>query len=155
MLYSFEIKRSILKSVWSWRFTSITKIFVFLGVLILFSNGFRRNSWRLCCQVRRFKRWRVSICWFDFSDEICRMKDFELGEGKVIVIKDKDQVFAVGHKCTHYGAPLKGGVCIQSNSNCEINWGLLQWSNSLSLAWSLFQCWNRRYRGFSWNRLNS
>ncbi len=38
------------------------------------------------------------------------MKEVEVGEGKILIIKDKEKVFATGNKCTHYGAPLKTGV---------------------------------------------
>ena len=38
-----------------------------------------------------------------------RMKVFDLGEGKVLVAKDKGELHAIGHKCSHYGAPLING----------------------------------------------
>lgn len=38
------------------------------------------------------------------------MKECDLGEGKVLVIKDGDNLYATGHKCSHYNAPLKSGV---------------------------------------------
>jgi hypothetical protein len=40
------------------------------------------------------------------------MKDFELGEGRVLLIKENGKFYATGNKCTHYGAPLKTGVSI-------------------------------------------
>lgn len=41
-----------------------------------------------------------------------QMKEVEVGENKVLLVKEKGQFFALGNKCTHYGAPLsKGSYC--------------------------------------------
>merc|ERR1719394_740560 len=46
----------------------------------------------------------------DFADG--EMKEVDVGDKKALVVKDKGEIFAVGHKCTHYGAPLvKGAYC--------------------------------------------
>lgn len=37
------------------------------------------------------------------------MKEFEIDGGKIVLVKDDNKFFAVGHKCTHYGAPLAKG----------------------------------------------
>jgi len=46
------------------------------------------------------------------------LTEFELGEGKVLLVKDKGQVFATGHKCTHYAAPLKSGAYLNGTVRC-------------------------------------
>ena len=39
------------------------------------------------------------------------MKEVPVGNDKVLLIKDKNNTFyAVGNKCSHYGAPLVKGV---------------------------------------------
>ncbi|RUS78071.1 hypothetical protein EGW08_014151, partial [Elysia chlorotica] len=41
-----------------------------------------------------------------------QMKEVEVGEHKVLLVKEGDQFYALGNKCTHYGAPLsKGSYC--------------------------------------------
>ncbi|GFR86765.1 apoptosis-inducing factor 3-like protein [Elysia marginata] len=41
-----------------------------------------------------------------------QMKEVEVGGQKVLLVKDSDQFYALGNKCTHYGAPLsKGSYC--------------------------------------------
>ena len=37
------------------------------------------------------------------------LKEIEFGGKKVLLAKENDQFFAVGSKCTHYGAPLAKG----------------------------------------------
>ena len=38
------------------------------------------------------------------------MKTIDIGEtGKALLVRENGQYFAVGHKCTHYGAPLVTG----------------------------------------------
>jgi len=46
------------------------------------------------------------------------MKECDLGEGKVLVIKDGEKLFATGHKCTHYNAPLKSGAYLDGRIRC-------------------------------------
>jgi len=46
------------------------------------------------------------------------MKEVELGEGKVLLVKDKGQIYATGNKCTHYGAPLKTGALCNGRIRC-------------------------------------
>lgn len=38
-----------------------------------------------------------------------RMKVFEAGEKQVLVVKENGKVYAMGAKCTHFGAPLNSG----------------------------------------------
>ena len=40
------------------------------------------------------------------------MKVFDLGEGKVLIAKEKGELHAIGHKCSHYGAPLINGATL-------------------------------------------
>jgi apoptosis-inducing factor 3 len=38
------------------------------------------------------------------------MKNFELGGSKVLIVKQKGKISALGTKCTHYGALLSTGA---------------------------------------------
>ena len=41
-----------------------------------------------------------------------RMKEVDVGgAGKALLVKDGSNFYAVGAKCTHYGAPLEKGKC--------------------------------------------
>ncbi|KAL4711842.1 hypothetical protein ACJJTC_006011 [Scirpophaga incertulas] len=47
------------------------------------------------------------------------MKVFEIGnEGRVLLVKQKGQINAVGTKCTHYGAPLVSGALGDGRIRC-------------------------------------
>eukprot|EP01122_Echinamoeba_exundans_P000124 TRINITY_DN10108_c0_g1_i1.p1 TRINITY_DN10108_c0_g1~~TRINITY_DN10108_c0_g1_i1.p1 ORF type:complete len:593 (+),score=197.79 TRINITY_DN10108_c0_g1_i1:1858-3636(+) len=46
------------------------------------------------------------------------MRECALGDGKVLVVKDKGQVHAVGSKCTHYGAPMAKGAYLDGRVRC-------------------------------------
>lgn len=47
------------------------------------------------------------------------MREVNLGDdGKVLLVKESDQFCAVGHKCTHYGAPLIKGVLSNGRVRC-------------------------------------
>nr|CAB3220714.1 apoptosis-inducing factor 3-like [Phallusia mammillata] len=47
------------------------------------------------------------------------MKEVELGQGKCLIVRHKDgKITAVGHKCTHYGAPLIKGVLNNGRIRC-------------------------------------
>ena len=46
------------------------------------------------------------------------MKVFEAGEKQVLVVREKGQVYAMGAKCTHYGAPLNTGVFCKGKIYC-------------------------------------
>lgn len=37
------------------------------------------------------------------------MKVFEVGEKQVLVVKENGNVYSMGAKCTHFGAPLSSG----------------------------------------------
>ncbi|XP_011555827.3 apoptosis-inducing factor 3 [Plutella xylostella] len=48
------------------------------------------------------------------------MKVFDIGdEGKVLLVKQKGEFSAVGHKCTHYGAPLVAGALSDGRIRCQ------------------------------------
>ena len=38
-----------------------------------------------------------------------RMRSVDVGEGKVLLVREDGQYYAVGAKCTHYAAPLAKG----------------------------------------------
>ena len=41
------------------------------------------------------------------------MKEVVVGDGKALLVREKGELYAIGHKCTHYGAPLvKGKVSV-------------------------------------------
>ena len=37
------------------------------------------------------------------------MREVDVGEGKALLVREKGEYYAVGNKCTHYGAPLVKG----------------------------------------------
>merc|ERR1719242_1142907 len=40
------------------------------------------------------------------------MREVDVGDKKALLVKEAGQLYAMGHKCTHYGAPLaKGAYC--------------------------------------------
>ncbi|XP_073831082.1 apoptosis-inducing factor 3 isoform X2 [Musca autumnalis] len=60
----------------------------------------------------------VAVCNVNDLQE-CEMKQFEFNENtKVLVVKQKNQIKAVGNKCTHYGAPLHTGVLGDGRVRC-------------------------------------
>lgn len=46
------------------------------------------------------------------------MKVFEAGERQVLVVKENGKVYAMGAKCTHYGAPLNTGIFCKGKVYC-------------------------------------
>ena len=51
------------------------------------------------------------------------LRDGDLLEGhaggeSVLLVRQSDSVFAVGAKCTHYGAPLAEGIVIDETVRC-------------------------------------
>ena len=47
------------------------------------------------------------------------MKTIDIGEsGKALLVRENGQYFAVGHKCTHYGAPLATGHLENGRVRC-------------------------------------
>lgn len=49
-----------------------------------------------------------------------RMQEFEVGNNgnKVLVVRQKNKFFAVGSKCSHYGAPLVKGALGDGTVRC-------------------------------------
>lgn len=53
----------------------------------------------------------------DINDN--EMKSFSLGdEGKILLIKQNTKLYAIGAKCTHYGAPLDAGALGEGRVRC-------------------------------------
>lgn len=46
------------------------------------------------------------------------MKTIDIGDGKALLVRDNREYFAVGHKCTHYGAPLSTGHLCNGRVRC-------------------------------------
>jgi nitrite reductase/ring-hydroxylating ferredoxin subunit len=47
------------------------------------------------------------------------MKEFPLGgDGKVLLVKQEGNLYAVGTKCSHYGAPLVNGALAKGVLRC-------------------------------------
>jgi len=42
----------------------------------------------------------------------------DVGEGKALLVREQGQYYAVGHKCTHYGAPLASGALYNGRVRC-------------------------------------
>ncbi|CAH1129431.1 unnamed protein product [Ceutorhynchus assimilis] len=61
------------------------------------------------------------------EDVVCKVQDlaenemraFDLDEQKVLVIKQKGVISAIGAKCTHYGAPLVNGALGDGRLRCQ------------------------------------
>lgn len=47
-----------------------------------------------------------------------RMCEVELGDSKALLVKQNGQFSAIGHKCSHYGAPLSKGYLGQGRVRC-------------------------------------
>ena len=48
-----------------------------------------------------------------------RMKTIDIGEsGKALLVRENGQYYAIGHKCTHYGAPLATGHLCNGRVRC-------------------------------------
>ena len=47
-----------------------------------------------------------------------RMRTIDIGDGKALLVRENGQYFAVGHKCTHYGAPLSTGHLSNGRVRC-------------------------------------
>lgn len=46
------------------------------------------------------------------------MKEFPLSDGKVLLVKQEGNIYAVGTKCNHYGAPLVTGTLSNGRIRC-------------------------------------
>ncbi|XP_048743918.2 apoptosis-inducing factor 3-like isoform X1 [Ostrea edulis] len=46
------------------------------------------------------------------------MKEFDLGDGKVLIVREGSEFHALGPKCTHYGAPLVNGSHCNGKIRC-------------------------------------
>jgi hypothetical protein len=74
-------------------------------------------------QARKALLFLFSNIILHFSVFYSRMKEVNLGEGKVLLCKDAaGEISAIGSKCTHYAAPLKNGVrkSIDTNTRPEL-----------------------------------
>lgn len=40
---------------------------------------------------------------------LCSAKEVQIGEHTALLVKENGNLYAVGNKCTHYGAPLSKG----------------------------------------------
>ncbi|XP_054101060.1 apoptosis-inducing factor 3 isoform X4 [Callithrix jacchus] len=69
-----------------------------------------RTAWRLLSATSRTSR--MAMLRFP------RMREVELGWGKVLLVKDNGEFHALGHKCPHYGAPLVKGVLSRGRVRC-------------------------------------
>jgi len=47
-----------------------------------------------------------------------QMKEVPVEESQILVVKDKEEVYAFGAKCSHLGAPLKSGVFCEGRVRC-------------------------------------
>ena len=47
-----------------------------------------------------------------------RMREVDIGESKALVVHQNGQFSAIGHKCTHYGAPLVKGYLGSGRVRC-------------------------------------
>ena len=47
-----------------------------------------------------------------------RMKEVDLGQGKALLVYQDGEYSAIGHKCTHFGAPLAKGYLGNGRVRC-------------------------------------
>ena len=45
----------------------------------------------------------------DVASCVDRMREVDIGPGKILVVKDQGKFYAMGNKCSHYAAPLVKG----------------------------------------------
>ncbi|CAG08543.1 unnamed protein product, partial [Tetraodon nigroviridis] len=59
----------------------------------------------------------ASVCHVkDLENE--QMREVDLGSGRALLIKQRGEFSAIGHKCPHYGAPLVKGVLSKGHVRC-------------------------------------
>lgn len=58
------------------------------------------------------------VCTVDELEE-CKPKNLDLGEWKVLVVKQNGKISAIGNKCTHYGAPLVSSAVGDGRIRCQ------------------------------------
>ena len=46
------------------------------------------------------------------------MREVELGDSKALLVRQNGEFSAIGHKCTHYGAPLAKGYLGNGRVRC-------------------------------------
>lgn len=49
---------------------------------------------------------------------LSRMREVDIGESKALLVHQNGQFSAIGHKCTHYGAPLVNGYLGSGRVRC-------------------------------------
>ena len=49
---------------------------------------------------------------------LTRMREVNVGDSKALLVCQNEQITAVGHKCTHYGAPLVKGALGDGRVRC-------------------------------------
>ena len=47
-----------------------------------------------------------------------RMKEVDIGDSKALLVRQNGEFSAIGHKCTHYGAPLAKGYLGNGRVRC-------------------------------------
>ncbi|CAH3103418.1 unnamed protein product [Porites lobata] len=61
----------------------------------------------------------VTVGQYDDCLEDGTMKTIDIGEsGKALLVRENGQYYAIGHKCTHYGAPLATGHLCNGRVRC-------------------------------------
>ena len=58
----------------------------------------------------------VVLCAYQYSP--CRMKEVDIGDSKALLVRQNGEFSAIGHKCTHYGAPLINGYLGNGRVRC-------------------------------------
>ena len=56
------------------------------------------------------------LAYFNSLSNLNRMKKIDIGDQSILLVKEKDNFYAVGNKCSHYGAPLTNGKLISNFS---------------------------------------
>lgn len=78
------------------------------------------GSYQSTCEKKMSQEYTDSVAVCNVTDlKEYEMKQFDFDENtKVLVIKQNNQIKAIGSKCTHYGAPLHTGVLGDGRVRC-------------------------------------
>lgn len=68
------------------------------------------------------------------------MQEFEVGNNgnKVLVVKQHNEFFAIGAKCSHFGAPLVKGALGNGRVRCPWHGACFNLKNGKSIQFQMF-----------------
>nr|XP_015837774.1 PREDICTED: apoptosis-inducing factor 3 isoform X2 [Tribolium castaneum] len=85
-----------------------------------FDSSYRsHNHHHVQCATAKDEEYVEGVVCQDSDVGENEMKSFELGEGRVLLVRQKGKLSALGAKCTHYGAPLAAGALGDGRVRCQ------------------------------------